>query len=134
MKTVLAKVMKKILFIHSKRSTCFWRLIKWVLSLYLPAFLLVICPFYLSKQQIIRQDNPKWVEFLRGKLLPRKRQKSFQGWRKIFFISIYFIYFGERMTFLGFLDFGPHNEAIDQQAVLSFQTYRNNIYYIKMLW
>ena len=35
---------------------------------------------------------------------------------------------------LGFLDFGPHNEAIDQQTVLFFQTDRNNIYYIILLW
>ena len=34
---------------------------------------------------------------------------------------------------LGFLDFGPHNEAIDQQTVLFFQTDRNNIYYIILL-
>ena len=31
---------------------------------------------------------------------------------------------------LGFLDFGPHNGAIDQQTVLFFQTDRNDIYYI----
>ena len=34
---------------------------------------------------------------------------------------------------LGFLDFGPHNEAIDQQTVLFFQTDRNNMYYIILL-
>ena len=69
-----------------------------------------------------------------GRIVANKEAEKFPSLEKDFFISIYFIYFGERMTFLGFLDFGPHNEAIDQQTVLSFQTYRNNIYYIIMLW
>ena len=79
-----------------------------------------------------RQDKEKWVEFLRGELSQGKKAEkvSRPGAERI----------GEKIVpslvreiendLLGFLDFGPHNEAIDQQTVLFFQTDRNNIYYI----
>ena len=78
-----------------------------------------------------RQDKEKWVEFLRGELSQGKKAEkvSRPGAERIV---------GERIVpslvreiendLLGFLDFGPHNEAIDQQTVLFFQTDKNNIY------
>ena len=60
-----------------------------------------------------------------GRIVAKKEAEKFPSLEKYFFyIYLFYLFWRERMTFLGFLDFGPHNEAIDQQTVLSFQTYR----------